>query len=405
MGSAWYVVGLASAGCAGATAGRSPRRSGSQPRRRCSRGSSSAAPSRRTGASRRTSSGSPRRRARCARRGSASRPGPSEAWPSLDRQARAALAPLPAGDPVSIALVRESTVGGVFVGLAAVDGLAPHVLLRYAGGCRAPARPSAARCCGCAAKGRLPDVPGLRHRAGRHRVAPLAPALRRLPRADRQRARGRRARPRARPGGRATTGRPPGPLVVAEGVAGLVVVARARPLVPQLRLGAAAVGRHAAALADRRPRRRADRARAALAGELVVLVASRCRRRSCALPSSDATVAGRRLLLVGGEAAALLVAFAVLAAGAMRRDLAAARRRLTWHGARRWQRRASDRDGERGGRRSAARVVGLGRRARSAARSPRPRPARPSAPCSRESVLSPTGLLLGLAAAVRGCRS
>ena len=52
----------------------------------------------------------------------------------------------------------------------------------------------------------------------------------------------------------------------------------------------------------------------------------------------DATVAGRRLLLVGGEAAALLVAFAVLAAGTLRRDLAAARRRLTWHGATGWQR-------------------------------------------------------------------
>ena len=54
--------------------------------------------------------------------------------------------------------------------------------------------------------------------------------------------------------------------------------------------------------------------------------------------ASRATVSGRRLLLVGGEAAALLVAFAVLAAGALRRDLASARRRLTWHGARRWQR-------------------------------------------------------------------
>src|SRR4029453_10221678 len=48
-------------------------------------------------------------------------------------------------------------------------------------------------------------------------------------------------------------------------------------------------------------------------------------------------VAGRRLLLVGGEAAALLFAFAVLAARSMRRDLEAARRRLTWYGARRWQ--------------------------------------------------------------------
>ena len=47
-----------------------------------------------------------------------------------------------------------------------------------------------------------------------------------------------------------------------------------------------------------------------------------------------ATTAGRRLLLVGGEAAALLLAFAVLAARTMRRDLEAARRRLTWYGAR-----------------------------------------------------------------------
>jgi hypothetical protein len=48
-------------------------------------------------------------------------------------------------------------------------------------------------------------------------------------------------------------------------------------------------------------------------------------------------VAGRRLLLVGGESAALLFAFAVLAAVGMRRDTEAARRRLTWFGARRWQ--------------------------------------------------------------------
>ena len=49
------------------------------------------------------------------------------------------------------------------------------------------------------------------------------------------------------------------------------------------------------------------------------------------------SVAGRRLLLVGGESAALLFAFAVLAAVSMRRDSEAARQRLTWFGARRWQ--------------------------------------------------------------------
>lgn len=47
--------------------------------------------------------------------------------------------------------------------------------------------------------------------------------------------------------------------------------------------------------------------------------------------------AGRRLLLIGGQACALLLAFALLAATAVRRDGQAARRRLTWFGARRWQ--------------------------------------------------------------------
>ena len=51
--------------------------------------------------------------------------GREEEWPRLDREARKALTPLPAGEPTAIALVRESTIGGVFVGLAAVDGLAP----------------------------------------------------------------------------------------------------------------------------------------------------------------------------------------------------------------------------------------------------------------------------------------
>jgi hypothetical protein len=47
--------------------------------------------------------------------------------------------------------------------------------------------------------------------------------------------------------------------------------------------------------------------------------------------------AGRRLGIVGGEAAALLFAFALLAAMTLRTDLAAARRRLAWYGARGWQ--------------------------------------------------------------------
>jgi hypothetical protein len=53
--------------------------------------------------------------------------------------------------------------------------------------------------------------------------------------------------------------------------------------------------------------------------------------------TSSSTAASRRLLLLGGEGAALLLAFTVLAAGSLRRDVADARRRLTWFGATRWQ--------------------------------------------------------------------
>jgi FtsX-like permease family protein len=52
---------------------------------------------------------------------------------------------------------------------------------------------------------------------------------------------------------------------------------------------------------------------------------------------ASSRVAARRLLLLGGETGALLLAFTVLAAAALRRDVAEARRRLSWAGARRWQ--------------------------------------------------------------------
>jgi hypothetical protein len=56
-----------------------------------------------------------------------------------------------------------------------------------------------------------------------------------------------------------------------------------------------------------------------------------------AAAAASSTAAARRLLLLGGEGAALLLAFTILAAAALRRDVADARRRLTWVGARRWQ--------------------------------------------------------------------
>ena len=128
----------------------------------------------------------------------------------------------------------------------------------------------------------------------------------------------------------------PAPLVVAEGIDALTRRACDGEHVSELRLGLAR---------SRRGSRGCGRSTASSGGASALALpsprsrtATACRRprRSCSATERAATVAGRRLLLVGGEAAALLFAFAVLAARSMRRDLEAARRRLTWYGARRW---------------------------------------------------------------------
>ena len=321
--------------------------------------------------------------------------GEDEAWRSLDTAARAALEPLPAGEPTAVAIVRESTVGGTFAGLAAVDGLAPHVLLRSG---RLPRACTRERCevLRLRGEGRLPDAPGLRvvevgTASLRSRqlfgdfLAPTDNAL-----ADAQVAPALRdAAQYHRP--------PPAPLVVAEGVAGLAsspVLDRSYRSYAWVQTLSAGTPRlwQIGSLVDE-----ADAARAELE--------SQSTSWSLTLPTQeleeterDATVAGRRLLLVGGEAAALLVAFAVLAAGALRRDLGAARRRLTWHGARQWQTTLLT------GTESAAvgfggALVGwlVGAAAGAIAASAAGAPVRD---VLSESVFSPTGLLLGLATAV-----
>jgi len=321
--------------------------------------------------------------------------GRAESWPVLDRQARAALALLPVGAPTSIALFREATLGGTFVGLAAVDRLAPYVLLR-SGRLPRPCTPDRCEVLRLRGEGRLPDVPGLRVvQVGTATLrsrqlfgdflpptdnaladAELAPALARSDRYHKP---------------------APGPLVVAEGVAGLVsspVLVRAYrsySWVQPLLAGTPRLWEIDRLEED------ADRARAGLQ--------ARSSSWSLTLPvqelraaKQDATVSGRRLLLVGGEAAALLVAFAVLAAGSLRRDLAEARRRLTWHGARRWQRALLTA--------VESTAVGLGGAAvgwvvGSAAGAVAARIAgAPVDDVLAQSVLSPGGLLLGLMIAV-----
>ena len=260
--------------------------------------------------------------------------GAGEAQPALEREVREALAALPLEGPTPLVLVRESTVAGKFVGLAAVDRLAPHVILRSG---RLPRACTLARCEVLRLRGRgaLPFARGLRLvQVGTATLrsrqlfgdfleptdnatadAELAPALRQS---------GRYHRPA------------PAPLVVAEGVAALA----ASPALSRTYRSYAWVW----PLASGSPRLwqvdevngLVERARAALAvssGSFAVSAPEEELRAA----QRTAAVAGRRLLLVGGEAAALLLAFAVLAARGMRRDLDDARRRLTWYGARTWQ--------------------------------------------------------------------
>jgi hypothetical protein len=259
--------------------------------------------------------------------------GADDALPRLDRRVRAALAGEP-GRPTRLVLVRESTIAGTFAGLGAVDGLAPHVVLR-SGRLPRACRPERCEVLRLRGAGPIPNGPGLRLvEVGRASLrdrqlfgdfiaptdnalaqAELAPAL--------QRAAGYH-----RP--------PPAPLFLAEGTAALA----ASPQLARTYRSYAWVW----PLAAGRPRlwqidglaARVDEARAELkAASFAFDVTAPVQELRDAQRTSR--VAGRRLLLVGGEAAALLLAFAVLAAAALRRDLDGARERLRLHGARRSQ--------------------------------------------------------------------
>jgi hypothetical protein len=260
--------------------------------------------------------------------------GDAEAQGALDETVRGAFEQTGLGEPAPLVLFRESTIAGHFVGLAAVDGLAPHVLLRSG---RLPRACTAERCevLRLRGAGAIPNVDGLRlvqvgtavlrsQQLFGDFLAPTDNAL-----ADAQLAPAlRRAAAYHRP--------PPAPLLVAEGVAGL---AASHVLDRSYRSyswvwplgGGVPRGWEIRDLVDD-----VDRARASLSAASSSFAVTAPQEELLAAAGA-ATVAGRRLLLVGGEAAALLLAFAVLVGGSMRRDLGAARRRLTWYGARRWQ--------------------------------------------------------------------
>ncbi|HEU4449041.1 MAG TPA: FtsX-like permease family protein [Gaiellaceae bacterium] len=258
----------------------------------------------------------------------------AEGYPSLDRRARSGLAGVVAAQPTPLVLFRESTIAGHFVGLGAVDGLADWVTLRSG---RLPRACTASRCevVRLRGEGRLPDAPGLRVVAVGEATL-TSPILFGDFIAPTENERGRAALSPLYRDAAAYHRPPPAPLVLAEGVAALAAS-------PQL----ASTYRSYAWVVPLEPRTvRAwevdelagdvARARSTLQGGSSPFdVAAPVEELRSAAEASE--VSGRRLLLVGGESAALLFAFAVLAAVSMRRDVAAARRRLTWFGAERWQ--------------------------------------------------------------------
>jgi hypothetical protein len=253
---------------------------------------------------------------------------------ALERRARRALAIVTDEKPTPLVLFRESTIAGRFVGLGAVDRLPRWIRLQSG---RLPQQCLPERCevVRLRGEGRIPTVPGLRLvEVGRATLrtpvlfgdflAPVTSGRTRLSLSPLLQSAARYHRPA------------PAPLVLANGVDGLV---SSPPLDTAYRSYSWVVplepGTVRAWELDRFPGAVA-RARSSLQAESIAfdLLAPVEELRQ----AGDAgRAAGRRLLLIGGEAAALLFAFAVLAAVSMRRDVDAARRRLSWYGARRWQ--------------------------------------------------------------------
>ena len=324
-----------SAASGAATEARSSRRSASPPPRPCSPGSSRERPWRRTAASRRTSSASRPPPAPCAPCGSACpRGGRSAGARSTGARARRCRPPRRRADR-GRARPREHRRRPV---RRPRGRRRPRAARPAPGSGRLPRACTAERCevsSGSAAQARCPTCRGSRSSRSARRCSARASCSATSSRRPTTRSRTRRSRPALRDASQYHRP-PPAPLVVAEGVDALV----SSPVLARSYRSYAWVQRSAPA------RRGSGRSTVLVAGPTPPAPALEAQSPSWALtlPAEElreaervATVAGRRLLLVGGEAAALLVAFAVLAAGALRRDLAAARRRLTWHGARRWQ--------------------------------------------------------------------
>jgi hypothetical protein len=258
---------------------------------------------------------------------------PSERLSALDRDVGDAFEGIGLEGPTRLVLYRESTVADRYVGITAVEGVAPYVNLRSG---RLPRTCTLERCevLRLRGNGRLPNVKGLRLVVVGTAKLKSRQLYGDFLRSTDAAVSDATATPEL--GQAVEYHRPaPGPLVVAEGRSALesspalAHTYRTYAWVWPVDPGSPRLWEVDGLLA------KAERARAELATRSSFDVDAPEQELRAAQRASD--VAGTRLLLVGGEGAALLLAFTVLAARGMRRDLEAARRRLTWSGARRWQ--------------------------------------------------------------------
>jgi len=250
-------------------------------------------------------------------------------YATLDAHVRRELQHVAPVRPFGTSLYRESTLGGAFLGLGAVDDLGRWVRLRSG---RLPRTCSPKRCEVLVIRrgGRIPNVPGLRLVAvgeGDLRsgtlfgdAVPVAGQLQ----SNFVQAMVRYHRPA------------PPPLVLANGVAALDRQPRLHDAYRSygwvLPLDRGLVR----AWAVRDLGARIETVRTELQAEPFGF-ALRAPTDELRAAADSSRVAGRRLFLLGGEAVALLLAFTVLVAMRLRRDVDASRERLGSSGVRRWQ--------------------------------------------------------------------
>ncbi len=247
-------------------------------------------------------------------------------WSALDRQVVSHLDRLSGNPPARAMLYRESQIDGRLINLRAANDLGPYVRLT-SGRLPSPCVPTHCEVVQIAGEGPVPSTPRLRLiQVGVGTLDPTAPFAAFIhPVQNAQLAQAVRYHTPQ-----------PSPVLLANGVEGLsqttelATFFRSYAWFAPLRAGDVhpwSVGPYARAVAR-------------LRAELTTV----SDRYEVTAPTDQLTsavaasrVAASRLLLLGGETAALLLAFTILAASALRRDAAAARDRLLWAGARRWQ--------------------------------------------------------------------